>query len=151
MRAGDEVYVPRLGGTYRILEVESSGRSFTVQSGSMRVQVRRDEAWSLDGAAPPAAKAAPRSSFTRPELSAAIEEIDLHGFTAEEALVTLELFLQQVYARRVTRVRIIHGKGNGILRAAVRRELAHNPLVRSVETGPHFHGDEGVTLADMDL
>lgn len=145
--------MPRLGGAYRILEIAPNGSTFTVQTGTIRVLVRRDEVWALDGAAvpPPSRKATNGAPHTYPEISATIEEIDLHGFTEDEALITLELFLQQVYARRVTRVRIIHGKGNGILRAAVRRELARNPLVRSVESGPHFHGDEGVTLADLDL
>ncbi len=49
------------------------------------------------------------------------------------------------------RIRIIHGKGNGILREAVRRELARNSHVRKVDVGPHYRGDDGVTLAELDV
>jgi DNA mismatch repair protein MutS2 len=87
----------------------------------------------------------------RPELSAHIPEIDLHGFSERDALVTLELFLHHAYTQRTPRVRVIHGKGDGILRAAVRRALAHSPLVRAIDAGPHFRGDDGVTLAELDL
>jgi dsDNA-specific endonuclease/ATPase MutS2 len=149
---GQEVYVPTLGGTYTVVEVSPSGRTFKVQAGLMRVQVRQDEAWALDADAPPANRAgtgvAPQAHA---ELSAHIPEIDLHGFSKRDALITLELFLHHAYTQRMARVRIVHGKGDGILRAAVRRALARNPLVRTIDSGPHFRGEDGVTLAELDV
>ena len=93
----------------------------------------------------------PATKAVQPALNADIPEIDLHGCTEDEALVTLELFLHHAFASRTPRVRVIHGKGNGILRAAVRSALARNPLVKAVDIGPHFRGDDGVTLAELDL
>jgi DNA mismatch repair protein MutS2 len=150
---GEEVYVPTLGGTYAVVEVSPSGRTFKVQAGVMRVQVRQDEVWALDGDTPLPTTGAGKESAprVRPELSAHIPEIDLHGFSEDDALVTLELFLHHAYTQRTPRVRVIHGKGDGILRAAVRRALARSPLVRAIDTGPHFRGDDGVTLAELDL
>jgi DNA mismatch repair protein MutS2 len=150
---GEEVYVPTLGGTYTVVEVSPSGRTFKVQAGVMRVQVRQDEVWALDGEMPVPSTGAGQESGprARPELSAHIPEIDLHGFSERDALVTLELFLHHAYTQRTPRVRVIHGKGDGILRAAVRRALAHSPLVRAIDAGPHFRGDDGVTLAELDL
>jgi DNA-nicking Smr family endonuclease len=75
------------------------------------------------------------------------DQLDLHGFQAEEALITLELFLQQAHAGGALRVSIIHGKGTGILRTAVRDYLPRHPLVESIEVGPHLPGDDGVTVA----
>jgi DNA mismatch repair protein MutS2 len=150
---GEEVYVPTLGGTYTVVEVSPSGRTFKVQAGVMRVQVRQDEVWALDGETPVPSTGAGQESALRahPELSAHIPEIDLHGFSERDALVTLELFLHHAYTQRTPRVRVIHGKGDGILRAAVRRALARSPLVRAIDAGPHFRGDDGVTLAELDL
>jgi DNA mismatch repair protein MutS2 len=150
---GEEVYVPTLGGTYTVVEVSPSGRTFKVQAGVMRVQVRQDEVWALDGETPVPSTGAGQEPVpgARPELSAHIPEIDLHGFSERDALVTLELFLHHAYTQRTPRVRVIHGKGDGILRAAVRRALAHSPLVRAIDAGPHFRGDDGVTLAELDL
>lgn len=148
IKVGDEVYVPRLGGTHTVVEVAPNGHTFKVQAGLMRVQVRRDESWALDDKATQRG-AASKSPASRPHLSAEIPEIDLHGFSEHEALITLEMFLHDAIRQRTPRVRIIHGKGNGTLRAAVRRELARNPLVSKVETGPQFQGDDGVTLAEL--
>ena len=150
---GEEVYVPTLGGTYTVVEVSPSGRTFKVQAGVMRVQVRQDEVWALDAETPVPSTGAGREAApgARPELSAHIPEIDLHGFSERDALVTLELFLHHAYTQRTPRVRVIHGKGDGILRTAVRRALARSPLVRAIDAGPHFRGDDGVTLAELDL
>jgi DNA mismatch repair protein MutS2 len=150
---GEAVYVPTLGGAYTVVEVSPSGRTFKVQAGLVRVQVHQDEVWALDGATPEASTEAGKESAPRvhPELSAHIPEIDLHGFSERDALVTLELFLHHAYTQRSPRVRVIHGKGDGVLRAAVRRALARSPLVRAIDTGPHFRGDDGVTLAELDL
>jgi DNA mismatch repair protein MutS2 len=149
VRVGEQVYVPRLGGTYAVVEAAPDGRSFKVQAGNVRVKVRADELWTLDEERE--AQPSVRQGISRPELSAAIPEIDLHGYTEQEALVTLELFLHHAFTTRTPRVRVIHGKGDGILRAAVRRELACNPMVRAIDIGPHFKGDDGVTLAELDL
>jgi DNA mismatch repair protein MutS2 len=150
---GEEVYVPTLGGTYTVVEVSPSGRTFKVQAGVIRVQVRQDEVWALAGETPVRSTEAGQepAPHARPELSAHIPEIDLHGFSERDALVTLELFLHHAYTQRAPRVRVIHGKGDGILRAAVRRALAHSPLVRTIDAGPHFRGDDGVTLAELDV
>lgn len=148
VKVGDQVYVPRLGGTYTVVEAAPDGRAFKVQTGHLRVYVRSDELWRLDGAAEqPATPQQP----VRPSVDPAIPDIDLHGCSEQEALVTLELFLHHAFTRRIARVRIIHGKGDGILRAAVRRELARNSLVRAVDIGPYFQGDDGVTLAELDV
>lgn len=156
LRPGDEVFVPQLGGTYLVVEVSANGQTFKVHVNGKRVEVRRDDAWALDDAPVPARTGAPESdashaSRKRPEFDPRILEIDLHGYSEDDALVTLELFLHHAFVRRAPRVRVIHGKGDGILRAAVRRELARNPLVRAIDTGPHFHGEDGVTLAELDV
>lgn len=146
--------MPHLGGTYTVVEVAPASHTFKVQYGSVRVQVRSDEVWALDEAVIKHAKAkgmTPALSQKRPELSTAILEIDLHGYSEEDAIITLELFLHHAFAQRTPRIRIIHGKGNGTLRAAVRRELARHPLVHTVDMGPQYRGDDGVTLADLDL
>lgn len=151
VRVGDEVYVPKLGGTHTVVEISPSSQTFKVQYGQTRVRVRRDEMWALDGDAAAPKTETPPPPRSRPDLSAGILEIDLHGFSERDALITLELFLHHAFAQRTSRVRVIHGKGDGVLRAAVRRELARNALVRGIDAGPHFQGDDGVTLAELDL
>ena len=46
-------------------------------------------------------------------------------------------------------VRIIHGKGTGVLRKAVQEELKHNRAVKSYRLGVYGEGEDGVTIAEL--
>ncbi len=74
-------------------------------------------------------------------------EIMLRRLTVDEALIRLDKFLNDMYLAGLDSVRIVHGKGTGTLRLAVRRELARHPLVESFRQGDPWEGGEGVTVA----
>ena len=76
-------------------------------------------------------------------------ELDLRGQRSEEALDALERYLDSAYLAGLPWVRIIHGKGTGKLRLAVREALGHNPHVKSFESGGDKEGGEGVTVAKL--
>jgi DNA mismatch repair protein MutS2 len=76
-------------------------------------------------------------------------ELDLRGKMAEEALEMLDRYLEQAYMAGLLFVRIIHGKGTGKLRQAVREALRGHPHVTSFEEGGPKEGGEGVTVAKM--
>ena len=76
-------------------------------------------------------------------------ELDLRGQRAEEALDSLERYLDSAYLAGLPWVRIIHGKGTGKLRLAVREALSHHPHVKSFESGGDNEGGDGVTVAKL--
>ena len=76
-------------------------------------------------------------------------ELDLHSFTVEEALPELDQYLNNAFMAGHSEVRIVHGKGAGILRQAVNRELKRHPLVRSFRIGGHREGQTGVTIVQL--
>jgi DNA mismatch repair protein MutS2 len=76
-------------------------------------------------------------------------ELDLRGRRADEALDQLERYLDAAYLAGLPFVRIIHGKGTGRLRQAVRESLGGNPHVRSFEAGGVSEGGDGVTVAKL--
>ncbi|MCJ7514312.1 MAG: Smr/MutS family protein, partial [Anaerolineales bacterium] len=71
---------------------------------------------------------------------------DLRGQAADEALDELERRLDAAYLAGVPFLRIIHGKGTGKLRQAVRQALRGNPYVASFEAGTEGEGGDGVTV-----
>jgi DNA mismatch repair protein MutS2 len=87
------------------------------------------------------------ASFSLPESPGL--ELDLRGKTSEEALDALERYLDAAYLAGLPFVRIIHGKGTGKLRDAVRRYLHGHPQVRSFEPGGEKEGGEGVTVVKL--
>ncbi len=77
------------------------------------------------------------------------ESIEVRGHTLDEALPTVEEYLDRAARAGRRRVLLIHGKGTGTLRRAVRELLASHPLVVSHEPAERAEGGEGVTVAHL--
>jgi len=78
------------------------------------------------------------------DLRVSESELDLHRMTVDVALYELERFLNKSARDALYTVWIIHGKGEGILRAEVRRYLKGHPLVKSYGQADYHHGGDGV-------
>jgi DNA mismatch repair protein MutS2 len=76
-------------------------------------------------------------------------QLDLRGARAEEALAVLDRYLNDAAVAGYDRVRIVHGKGTGALRAAVREALVKHPLVRSHAEAARNEGGEGATIVTL--
>jgi DNA mismatch repair protein MutS2 len=76
-------------------------------------------------------------------------EVDLRGLMSEDALDKMERYLEQAYLSGLPFVRIIHGKGTGKLRQAVRTALRSHEYVKAFEEGGDKEGGEGVTVAKL--
>ncbi len=76
-------------------------------------------------------------------------EVDLRGLMADDALDKMERYLEQAFLSGLPFVRIIHGKGTGKLRQAVREALRGHEYVSAFEEGGSTEGGEGVTVAKM--
>ncbi|MYH41952.1 MAG: endonuclease MutS2 [Chloroflexi bacterium] len=77
------------------------------------------------------------------------ESIEVRGRTLDEALPAVEEYLDRAIRSGRSRVLVIHGKGTGTLRRAVRELLARHPLVASHEPAESAEGGEGVTVAHL--
>ncbi|MCS7061106.1 MAG: endonuclease MutS2, partial [Anaerolineae bacterium] len=86
-------------------------------------------------------------SFERPASPGM--ELDLRGLTSDEGLSRLEQYLERAARASLPYVRIIHGKGTGALRRAIRNAIKDNPLVRSFEAGQESEGGDGVTVVKL--
>jgi DNA mismatch repair protein MutS2 len=75
--------------------------------------------------------------------------LQLRGQRAEEAILELDKYLDRAYLARIPTVRIVHGKGTGTLRRAVRDELHKHRLVASYRPGDPEEGGDGVTIAEL--
>jgi DNA mismatch repair protein MutS2 len=82
-------------------------------------------------------------------MSVVSAELDLHALTVEEALPALDRYLNAAFMAGYSEVRIVHGKGSGILRQAVNRELRRHPLVKSFRIGGHREGQTGCTIVQL--
>ncbi len=76
-------------------------------------------------------------------------ELDLRGLSADEALALVDQRLDEAFRAGVPQLRLVHGKGTGTLRRAVRELLAKHPLVRSHASAEPRQGGDGVTVVEM--
>ena len=83
------------------------------------------------------------------EKSTPSNELHLRHLTLDEALPKLDKYLNDAFMAGLYQVRIIHGKGTGTLRQAVRKKLDKHPLVSSYRPAGYGEGGAGVTIVEL--
>ena len=81
--------------------------------------------------------------------SSVSSEINLLGYTVDEAIAVLDKYLDDAYIAKIAQVRIVHGKGTGALRNGVASYLKGVPYVKSFRLGEVGEGDAGVTIVEF--
>lgn len=76
-------------------------------------------------------------------------ELDIRGYTADEGVYEVDNFLDAAVLSGITLVTIIHGKGTGVLKKAIRDHLKHHPHVKSSRRGLYGEGEDGVTVVEL--
>jgi DNA mismatch repair protein MutS2 len=161
LQPGDKVWVEPLQALGEV--ITSRRGEVDVQLGHFRTTVRRKqvelrERAGAAAAEPPAGEEAGGADeaagggapgIRLPTVESPGLELDLRGQTSGEALHRLEQYLDDAYMVGLPWVRIIHGKGTGVLRVAVRDALRDHPLVTSYESGGEREGGDGVTVAKL--
>lgn len=147
IQAGDTVRVKSLNATAEVTSI-SDGEA-DVQVGRMRMRVKLGDLERVRTA--PAEKPAEESTkVTYADRGPAPSmELDLRGMTAEEGVARVEDYLERASRAGLPFVRIIHGKGTGALRRAVRDAIKKDRNVKSYETGLEGEGGDGVTVVKL--
>lgn len=140
---GDMVHVRDIPQVGEALSAVGEDGRVEVQFGSLRMKVSVDRIAKVEPRAGTAPVVMPQSAL-RPHVPM---DLDLRGQRAEEALSNFETYLDDAFRAGLPFVRIIHGKGTGALRAAIREALHGHPLVRKYESAAPNEGGEGVTVA----
>lgn len=142
VRVGDRVHVLGLDSEGIVREIV--GNTAELQLGNLRMRA------DLGGLIPLEASG---EEFSKPQRSQAPRqfevpgtELDLRGRSAEEAIIELDRHLDAAYMAELPTLRVIHGKGRGVLREAVRAALQGNPYIESFRPGEAGEGGSGVTI-----
>ncbi len=148
LAVGDPVNVRGLNvqGTVRSLPQQGEQAEVLIGDVRLRIDVER-----LSAAESPEEEASEVANGIGYDLGPVIStaELDLRGMRAEEALIQVEEFLDKALRDGLSTVRIIHGKGTGVLRQAVRELLEHHPLARSFAAETPDKGGSGATAVEL--
>lgn len=151
LHRGDEVLVFDLDKQAVVLEEPDKSGNVMVQMGIMKTRVKLKNLRLIEQKNPYQQKQ--KSSTTRTVKSNAERsvksEIDLRGYTVEEALLDLDQFIDNCVLSNVNQISIIHGKGTGVLRTAVQSHLKRHKSIKTYRLGTFGEGESGVTIAEL--
>ncbi len=155
---GDTVKLKSTGRQARIVR-KIDDHHFEVQMGAMKMKIARDDiAEVLVSAQTPAhaadspvkaARARGISVSLQNEGQTAPSEINVIGYTVDDATRAVEKFVDHAFLAGLPRVRVVHGSGMGILRKALRQALQQHPHVESVAEPPQNEGGGGATVVEL--
>jgi DNA mismatch repair protein MutS2 len=157
LKSGDRVYVRGISQPVEIIAApdmgSSSGQAQRVEVllGTMRAKIPVYQLQRLAEAHPAAARSGvflDRAQTRPPGLRRPDPEMDLRGLRADDAVTRVDSALNDAALDGAGMLRIIHGKGTGALRRAIREYLENHPLVESAGEGDGPGGD-GVTVAHL--
>lgn len=143
---GDHVSIAGIKQKGQIIAFPSP-EEVEVQVGGMKIRARREQLNLIAAEKERAVRQYQRLVSER--LKDLSVEIDLRGKSAEEALYELESYLDNAVLCGLKRVRIIHGKGTGALRKAVREYLKGHRAVLSFQDSAYNEGGSGATTVEF--
>ena len=147
IKAGDTVKIPSLNQEGIVLENVDKSGDVMLQIGIMKmklpkkslIKIEREEEENKNKAA----------KILREKSQNISTEIDLRGRNFEEAKMEVDKYLDDAYISGLKRVRIIHGKGTGVLRQKLKSYLPGLKPVKSIEEAPLSEGGSGVTYVNL--
>ncbi|HEY46451.1 MAG TPA: endonuclease MutS2 [Anaerolineae bacterium] len=145
-----------LGDRVRLRTIDAEGvitglnqEQAEVQIGRLRVRARLEELIRVGEGPSIEYRPIQPQAVSRGITQAPPLELNIRGRTVEEGLEELERRLDAAYLAGMPFVRVIHGKGTGRLREAIRQALKDNPYVSSFEPGQAGEGGDGVTVVRL--
>ncbi len=144
---GAEVWVQGIPMAAEALSAPDARGEVDVTFGGLRARVGVGQIVRVEKAA--SIPVSQRSVSLPQAPSWAPQQIEVRGQTLDEALPAIEKFLDDGFRAGVPRLRVVHGKGTGKMRNAVRQMLAKHPLVKGFDFAEPRDGGEGVTVVEM--
>lgn len=153
IEAGDYVRIKGQTSVGQVMEI--SGKNAVVMFGLMKTNVKAERLERTD--APKAAPLSSKATFVSSETQDRMyekklnfkQDIDVRGMRGDEAIQAVTYFIDDAILVGVSRVRILHGTGTGILRTLIRQYLATVPGVAHFQDEHVQFGGAGITVVDL--
>ncbi len=147
LQVGDTVKIAGMMSEGKVLSTEDAKGYVEIQNGAMKMRVKVKDLRLVEKTNDKKKDTYVKKQTESRLTSAADTRCDLRGMTVEEAIMTLDLFIDSMIMSGLSEVTIIHGKGTGALRAAVQQHLKKHSQVKNYRLGTFGEGENGVTIA----
>ncbi|MBQ6019123.1 MAG: endonuclease MutS2 [Clostridia bacterium] len=149
LKVGDTVRVIGMGGEAEVLSLPDAKGMVGVRAGFIKTRVKLSDLRLLEKKKKEESKTVFKSTGESRAFVKTSDRCDLRGMNADEALLALDRFMDAAVMAKLGEVTVIHGKGTGVLRAAVQKYLKGNRAVKSFRLGSFGEGEDGVTVVTM--
>ena len=152
---GDTVELLKMGTQAEVVAINKDG-TLQLQAGILKMKAKQEEVRVLEDLtarkkqSEKDKKRHAAATVQRPlRMTAAKANLDLRGMMVDEALGMVDMFLDNALMGKLETVTIIHGKGTGALRKAVRTHLKGSRYVKDYRPGVYGEGEDGVTVVTL--
>lgn len=157
LKQGDSVYITDIGKSGIVSGKPDNSGQIYVQIGIMRTKVdikklrlEEKKKVTINGKQPNNSKRKNTAGKVSGSVSrSASMELDIRGYASDEGTYEMEAFIDRAVMSGMHVVTIIHGKGTGVLRNAIRQKLRSIKSVKSFRPGVYGEGEDGVTVVEL--
>ena len=151
VKTGDKLILKELHQSVTVLSLPDKNNYITVQMGNFKTKIKCDKLAPYDSAFEKKENVYRPGSLEKFELRKTniSSTLDLRGYKVEDALDSLEFYLDKASLANLACVTIIHGHGTGALKSAVRDFLSTSPYVAKFRPGEDAEGGDGVSVVDI--
>ena len=152
LQVGDNVLIASLGKQAKVQALPDKNGNVEVMAGTAKMRVRLTELRLLTEQQAKLQKNTRRVVQGNGESNlnlAAETRLDLRGMLVDDCLIELDRFIDHAIRTGVSDFTVVHGKGTGALRNAVRQYLRKSPYVKTSRPGVYGEGEDGVTIVSL--
>lgn len=150
LQLGMNVFVTNLNQSGIVIGLPNSSNDVQVQIGSIKTMVNLSNIRkATNDNSVKSTNVNSISSYKTNKSRTATTEINVIGYNVEEAIFTIDKYLDDCALAKLKTIRIVHGKGTGTLRKGIHAFLKNNSHVKSFRLGTYGEGEMGVTVVEL--
>ena len=151
VKTGEKLLLKEMNQPVTLLSLPDKNENVLVQMGNVKAKIKKEKLAPYDASYERKENVYRPSSLNKFELRKASvsSTLDLRGYKVEDALDSLEFYLDKASLANLACVTVIHGHGTGALKSAVRDFLSTSPYVAKYRPGEDSEGGDGVSVVDI--
>ena len=151
VKTGEKLLLKEMNQPVILLSLPDKNENVLVQMGNFKTKIKKEKLAPYDASYERKENVYRPSSLNKFELRKASvsSTLDLRGYKVEDALDSLEFYLDKASLANLACVTVIHGHGTGALKSAVRDFLSTSPYVAKYRPGEDSEGGDGVSVVDI--
>ncbi len=150
LKIGDTVIIVDIGNEATVVTLKDKKGLATVQMGTMKTRVKEENLRLIEKKKSVEKKRTVATGRMESRMNMKAQtSVDLRGMTVEEGIMELDRYIDHALRMGINEFTVIHGKGTGVLRSAVRDYLKKSKYVKTSRLGTFGEGEDGVSIVTL--